>query len=326
METLKHCAYNQTRDSILGLDVAAADFSRASLDDWIPTLTPKSGAGLWMVPFRGIPAKDVHVPLDLVYMDEHCSVIDVVRSFPKFNVSPSSRHAASVLALPSQSIESSRTQPGDQLLVCRADEIEWRLKDSPGARAFGAIWQGSAPMQEKPFWDPASKKPGWIDGPMENGPEPQPRTQIQLVEAVAQATKRTKKWWERWLSPEPKDPRRGAREPLTGLAAYFFTGGPPQAHQIRDISPTGLFVVTEERWYPGTQIRMTLTKASLGGTGAERSISLLASAVRWGNDGVGLRFVLPESQERRRGQDALIAGVDREDLEQFLKRVRNGRD
>jgi hypothetical protein len=160
---------------------------------------------------------------------------------------------------------------------------------------------------------------------MENGPETQPGSQIQLVQAAAQSTGRTRKWWERWLFPEPEDPRKGAREPLIGLAAYFFTGGPPQAHQIRDISPTGLYVVTDERWYPGTQIRMTLTKTGFGGAGAERSISLLASAVRWGNDGVGLRFVLPEAHERRRGHDALIAGVDQDDLEHFLKQVRNGK-
>jgi hypothetical protein len=59
MESRQHCAYNQTRGCFLGLDVVAGDFSGASLNDWTSVLTPNSGAGLWMVPFRGIAATDV---------------------------------------------------------------------------------------------------------------------------------------------------------------------------------------------------------------------------------------------------------------------------
>jgi hypothetical protein len=56
----------------------------------IPKLAPRSGAGLWLVPFRGISATSVHVPLDLIYLDRSCTVIDVVESFPIFRVSASS--------------------------------------------------------------------------------------------------------------------------------------------------------------------------------------------------------------------------------------------
>ena len=55
------------------------------------------------------------------------------------------------------------------------------------------------------------------------------------------------------------DPRKSPRVPAPALAVYFWTGGVPQAHGIRDISATGLYVVTEERWYPGTVVRMTIT-------------------------------------------------------------------
>ena len=61
---------------------------------------------------------------------------------------------------------------------------------------------------------------------------------------------------------------------------------------MKDISATGLYVVTEERWYPGTLILMTLQNTHAGEEIAERSISVLSRAVRWGNDGVGLQFVL----------------------------------
>jgi hypothetical protein len=70
-----------------------------------------------------------------------------------------------------------------------------------------------------------------------------------------------KNWLKRWWSPDPRtapDLRNAPRESLPGLAAYYWTGAAPKAHNIKDISTSGLYVVTEERWYPGTLILMTL--------------------------------------------------------------------
>jgi hypothetical protein len=46
-------------------------------------------------------------------------------------------------------------------------------------------------------------------------------------------------------------------------------------------------VVTEERWYPGTLILMTLQEADAEEEGVGRAIAVHSRAVRWGNDGVG---------------------------------------
>jgi hypothetical protein len=134
MEPGQNCAYNQTRECFLGLQVIAGDFSLPSLNEWVNTLTPNSGSGIWMVPFRGVLATQVRAPLDLLYLDEDCRVIDAVEFFPTFCVSPSSPPASSVLALPSHSIFSSQTQPGDRLMVCSAEEMEWLLEqaEQPG--------------------------------------------------------------------------------------------------------------------------------------------------------------------------------------------------
>jgi hypothetical protein len=88
-----------------------------------------------------------------------------------------------------------------------------------------------------------------------------------------------------------------------------------------------LYVVTEERWYLGTQVRLTLTKANGGVKSAERSISVHARAVRWGADGVGLEFVLQEPPKPRRGQKAPQAdGADSKQLEDFLQRHKDGNE
>lgn len=64
---------------------------------------------------------------------------------------------------------------------------------------------------------------------------------------------------------------------------------------------------------------MTLQRTDGGEESSERSIQVHSRAVRWGNDGVGLQFVLPDSQDARNGQKLLVDAVDRKELERFLQ-------
>jgi len=57
-----------------------------------------------------------------------------------------------------------------------------------------------------------------------------------------------------------RDRRTAERLPAADLSAYYWTGAAPAHHGIRDISSTGFYLVTEERWYPGTLVMMTLQK------------------------------------------------------------------
>ena len=103
----------------------------------------------------------------------------------------------------------------------------------------------------------------------------------------------------RWLDADslttvvsaPGDRRRSKRHPLPGLVAYYWTGGTPQAHQIGDISSTGFYLLTKERWVPDTLIRMTLQRPGPKGEKAEEAISVVSRVVRWGENGVGYEFV-----------------------------------
>jgi hypothetical protein len=120
-----------------------------------------------------------------------------------------------------------------------------------------------------------------------------------------------------------RERRRANRKSSPQLAAFFWTGAAPVEHGIRDISSTGLFLVTEERWYPGTVVMMTLQKKGEPVDSPDRSIAVQSRAVRWGEDGVGLQFVLPEANERERGKNLLEEGVDRRALEKFLEGVQS---
>lgn len=127
MEKTTYCVYNQTRECFLSLGVTSADTIFARLKGLIGRLKMRSDEGLWVVPSSGVHTWGVLFPLDLIYLDENFRVIYVKEHFPRFKVAPLRIRAASVLELPIHTIYSSQTQPGDQLVICVADEIEDRL-------------------------------------------------------------------------------------------------------------------------------------------------------------------------------------------------------
>jgi hypothetical protein len=348
------CAYNQTRERFLCADVEAGDFPAANLDSRLAALTPGAGSALWIHPFRGISPTSVRVPIDLVYLDRSCVVLDAIESFPLSSVSSSSAPAASVLALPANAIASTGTQPGDQLFLCPPEEMKRRLQQLLSARTEAQPEPTTASAQELasrttvgrvlPWVDRSRPKPGGEDpcivevsplaAPHSPAPEPEPEPEPDQALSPAPAPevtdpapkpKASKSWLQRLLSPEPPQPRQATRESLEGLSAYFFTGGDPVAHAVRNISPTGFYVLTEERWYPGTIIRMTLTDRRQ--PTASRSITVNASVVRWGSDGVGLQFILHDGRDQRRGRnasvDGMTAGATKAQIEQFIARLRS---
>lgn len=321
MQTFAHCAYNQTRECFLGLEVAIADLSYSALAEKMLSLELKSGEGLWITPFRGLPETGVTAPLDLIYLDDHGCAIDIVESFPTFQISPSKPAPASVLVLPAHSIYSSQTQAGDQLVLCMAEEMGACLDGLANGKSSFTV-QSAVLLREQPLW---SEGPGIVEF---ETPAPQARSskedlhEISLVKAEAKNFRAPKNWLERWWSP---DPRKAPREKSPGLAAYYWNGAAPEAHGIRDISSSGLYLVTEERWYPGTLILMTLQRNDCGEQTAERSIQVLSRAVRWGHDGVGLQFMLADSKEAQIGGAPLMESADRKELEKFLKQLKRGK-
>jgi hypothetical protein len=132
------------------------------------------------------------------------------------------------------------------------------------------------------------------------------------------------KWLNKLFSSRER--RRAERQSTPELAAHYWNGGSPAEHGVRDISATGLFLLTHERWYPGTLVVMTLQKRDQPESDADRAISVQSKAVRWGDDGVGLEFVALDKQDPRRGLSMLAEGADRQSLNKFLEgfRIDNG--
>jgi hypothetical protein len=63
----------------------------------------------------------------------------------------------------------------------------------------------------------------------------------------------------RWMMQTP-EAGRAKRYTLPGLVAYHWTGGDAHGCEIGDISTTGMYLVTDERWFVGTVMLMTLQR------------------------------------------------------------------
>lgn len=130
MKRPTYCVYNATRESFLSLSVTAADTMFARLRGLIGKLKLKSHEGIWVVPSKAVHTLGVLFPVDLVYLDKDLRVIDVLEHFSCFRVAPLRIQAESVLELPTHTIYSSQTEPGDQIVICLPEEMSLLFEQS----------------------------------------------------------------------------------------------------------------------------------------------------------------------------------------------------
>lgn len=125
-------------------------------------------------------------------------------------------------------------------------------------------------------------------------------------------------WFRRLLHP---DNRNAQRQLKPSLVAHCWTGGAPKAIEIRDISSSGLYLITDERWYVGTVIKLTVQRLDCDQNGPERSIAVRSRVVRCHTNGVGLRFIVDMPNDAH-GTDSQMGRVaDRRTLSRFLELV-----
>ena len=95
------------------------------------------------------------------------------------------------------------------------------------------------------------------------------------------------------------------------------------SHEIRNISATGFYLLTRERWHPGTLVTMTLQRSDVAkeNSGTEHYISVLSKVVRLGQDGVGFAFVPLEAKDSDSAKVPRNKPVDKRALGRFLEQL-----
>jgi hypothetical protein len=215
---------------------------------------------------------------------------------------PLDTHVASSTNVAPIEKESSPAQqiPRDdgQIFSPSDDHARWL---QPQAEQIGNEWKGISSTLEKHSWDVRLLYLLFPD----LDPSNKPKLNGQGNDTQQIGEKRSKKLQVlSWLYPDlqlegerkkPRRPRRAPRIPVPGLVGFYFAGGPSTPHEIRNLSVMGFYMVTRERWMPGTIIRVTLQMLGSDGENPNDTITMLSRVVNWGPDGGGFEFVYPGS-------------------------------
>jgi hypothetical protein len=129
-------------------------------------------------------------------------------------------------------------------------------------------------------------------------------------------------WYKRLLSQNRPVSTRVNSEPVI---AYYWNGGRSSAQPVREITTAGCYVVTEDRWYLGTCLRLllqTLPPDSSGSGYIKRSICVEGVVVRHGEDGVAFAFIQDGSRQNMFPKRGLNAAERRKEISVFVRQVR----
>ena len=96
----------------------------------------------------------------------------------------------------------------------------------------------------------------------------------------------------KWLLPDQRVARRHGMPPLT---AYLGMVRSSKEYVVGDVSVAGFYLVTEDRWIPGTGFPITLERTDEAGLG--QKLTVYSTVIRCGNDGVGFSFLKPKEEE-----------------------------
>jgi Flp pilus assembly protein TadG len=108
---------------------------------------------------------------------------------------------------------------------------------------------------------------------------------------------------KRWLLQENQEPRRAPRSSEPEVVVYYWDGSAPEGRRLRDLSQSGAYIYTTERWYPGTIVRIILQGSQMavredGTMGPVASTCIPARVVRHGTDGVAVEFAFRDKYEQ----------------------------
>ena len=116
-----------------------------------------------------------------------------------------------------------------------------------------------------------------------------------LLKPDAESLERGKVWLENLLKPDTAE--RAERRAVHRFASYRWGGNDLKQEAVKNISQTGVYILTEERLPLGTLLFLVMQKQGPLEMDPERRIETRARVVRRGEDGVGLAFVWDDDPE-----------------------------
>src|SRR5271169_1801693 len=111
--------YNKTRETFVATEATVADSYVRRLVGLLGKTKrwARLGAGLWIVPSRGVHTIGMMFPIDIIFLDKEKEVVYVEEFVRPFRISKVSLKAASVLEVPAHTIYRTGTKVGDLLEI-----------------------------------------------------------------------------------------------------------------------------------------------------------------------------------------------------------------
>lgn len=103
-----------------------------------------------------------------------------------------------------------------------------------------------------------------------------------------------------WLRVNaPRTPR--APRQAYAVKADYWDGGVSAARRVRNVSITGAYIETPDRWYPGTVLNITLQAEHVpdGSADGPKPVTVACRVVRLDVHGMGVQFVFEKPQQRK---------------------------
>ncbi len=108
---------NLTKNTWLATKVRKADNFLTRLIGLLKRRKLGPEEALWLVPSKGIHTVGMKFPIDVIFLDKVCKVMDTIPALAPFRATRIHLTAHSVLELPKGVIHKSHTEVGDQLDV-----------------------------------------------------------------------------------------------------------------------------------------------------------------------------------------------------------------
>lgn len=316
MQDKLYSVFSPSSSNILAAGVLVVDATQeplVALKVIIDGLSAHSSGGVWLGPFQQIPRVQGFAAHDLVILDATMRVLHAASLNAEDEFPIPERLGASLLILPHGSLVATPVEMNESLVIY--------VPDIPGALPSPSAIAASAAAAAKPpsRGSTGSHRPitsGQIatpsDAPIGKSPEPPKEHRI--------------KRFLRWIDPTLVDPpelRISARRNMPELVAYHLVAGQePEAYQIGDISSTGVYLITHKHWKIGEHVRLALQRRGPFEREARLRVEVEAETVRAGEEGMGLRFMLPLGMDLHLWESITDSDVDMSKPEYVVNEMR----
>ena len=115
---------------------------------------------------------------------------------------------------------------------------------------------------------------------------------------------------------------RSERRESPALAAFYWDGPTPRQSHVANISRSGAYLLTDERWTAGEIVSLSLQRSGVLETANQRHFTVQAKAIRSDRRGVGVAFLMPRGADLRLWRSAIKAEVPQTEPEDVVREFR----